>query len=83
MRKSNLKVTHHRGPIHDYLGIGLDYSEKGKLKVSMILYLCGVLEGFSEKIGTTYATPAADHLFSDQRQERGKISKQRKSKGIT
>ncbi len=61
--KNNLKVTHHRGPIHNYLGIGLDYSEKGKLKVSMIPYLCGGLEGFSENIGTTYATPAVDHLF--------------------
>ncbi len=29
----------------------------------MIPYLCDVIEGFSEKIGTTYASPAADHLF--------------------
>ncbi len=37
--KNDLKVTHHRGPIHNYLGIGLDYSGKVKFKVSMIMYL--------------------------------------------
>ncbi len=49
-KKSKLKVTHHRGPIHDYLEIGLDYSDKGKLKLSMIPYLCDVIEGFLENI---------------------------------
>ena len=37
--KNDLKVTLHCGPIHGYLGIGLDYSEKGKFKVPIILYL--------------------------------------------
>ncbi len=45
--KNEVKITHHQGPVHDYLGIGLDYSEKGKFKVSMIPYLCGILDGFS------------------------------------
>ncbi len=34
--KNDLKMTHYCGDIHNYLGIGLDYSEKGKFKVSMI-----------------------------------------------
>ena len=50
LEKNDLKVTHHCGPINDNLGIGIEYSEKGKFKVSMIPYLCGLLEGFSEKI---------------------------------
>ncbi len=50
-KKNDLKVTHHCRAIRDYLGIGLDYSEKGKFKVSVIPYLCGLLGGFSEKIG--------------------------------
>ncbi len=49
--KNDLKVTHHRGAIHNYLGIGLDYSEKGKFEVSMIPYLCRLLDGFPEKRG--------------------------------
>ena len=71
--KAKLEVTHHRGPIHDYLGISLDYYDKGKLTVSMIPYLCNVIEGFSERIGTTYASPAADHLFQIQDEKDKKI----------
>ncbi len=43
---NGLKVTHHCGPVHDYLGLGLDCSEKGKFKVSVIPYLCHILDEF-------------------------------------
>ena len=52
-----------RGKVHDYLGMDLDYSEDGVLKVSMIKYLDKVLEEFTEDIQSTSATPATDHLF--------------------
>ncbi len=49
----------------DYLDIDLNYSEKGKFKVSMIKYLHKILTRFSEywKLGNSVATPAQDHLF--------------------
>ena len=34
----------HRGKIHDYLGMKLDYSEKGSLVVAMIKYLHKVIK---------------------------------------
>ena len=49
--------------MHDYLGMDLDYSQKGKLYVSMIKYLKKVFAAFPEKITTSAATPASDHLF--------------------
>ena len=32
-------ITVSRGPVHDYLGMDLDYSERGNIKISMIKYL--------------------------------------------
>ena len=37
-----------RGKVHDYLGMNLDLSDKGKLQVSMIPYLINVLKEFPE-----------------------------------
>ena len=37
-------LTVHRGKVHDYLGVDFNYSNKGKVKVSMIKYLKGVIE---------------------------------------
>ena len=39
-------LTEHTDNIHDYLGIDLDYSKKGKFKVSMIKNLHKLLTGF-------------------------------------
>ena len=38
------KMTVTRGPVHEYLGMDLDFSEKVNAKISMIKYICGVLE---------------------------------------
>jgi hypothetical protein len=54
----------HRGKKHNYLGMDLDYSERGKLKMSMINYINNVLKEFPEHLGASTATsPAAEHLF--------------------
>ena len=37
------------GDVHDYLGMDLDYSTAGVLKVSMIKYIAKVIQGFPEK----------------------------------
>lgn len=57
------KLTVHRGKIHDYLGMDLDFSKKGAVRVSMIKYLHKILEGFPEAISGTAATPAGENLF--------------------
>lgn len=57
------KVKVHRGKIHDFLGMDLDYREKGKVKISMIRYLKKILTSFPKKITGSAPSPAADHLF--------------------
>jgi hypothetical protein len=53
-----------RGKTRDYLGMDLDYSNDGEVKITMINYLKGVLEDFPEAIVKTAVTPAANHLFT-------------------
>ena len=57
------RITVTRGDVHDYLGMDLDFSTKGTVKVSMIKYRKKIFEAFPEKITSAAATPAADHLF--------------------
>ena len=57
------KLTLHRGKVHEYLGMDLDYSEKGKVKVLMIKYILKMIREFPEVISGSVATPAAEHLF--------------------
>ena len=52
-----------RGKIHDYLGMWLDYSIPGEVRISMGEYLRGVLDYFPEEITETPETPAASNLF--------------------
>ena len=53
----------HRGKVHDYLGVNFDFTERQQVKVSMIKYLCNVLNEFPAKIKGTAATQEVDHLF--------------------
>ena len=52
-----------RGKIHNYLGMVLDYSTPGEVKVNTIKYIKNIVEGFIELISGGAATPAASHLF--------------------
>jgi hypothetical protein len=56
-------VVHCR-PIHDYLGMNLNFSQPCIVKISMIKYMTKVINDFPETITTTCTTPAADHLFT-------------------
>lgn len=57
-------LTVRRGKVHEYLGMTLDYSPKGKVVVSMVDYLQGMLdEAPLEFAGGSAATPAANYLF--------------------
>jgi hypothetical protein len=57
-------LTVQRGPIHDYLGMTIDYSEDGKIKFIMADYVKGILDEAPSDMDGTAASPAANHLFS-------------------
>ena len=39
-------LTVHQGKVHDYLGMDLDYSTPGEVRVLMIKYMSRILEEF-------------------------------------
>ena len=43
----------HRGKVHDYLGMIVDFSEKGKVMVNMIEYIKTIIGNFPEEIIAT------------------------------
>ncbi len=64
----------HRGKVHKYLGMSLDFSHKGQCRVTMYDYLDGILQafdvavkkhgdGFTPVIKQRFKTPAPDNLF--------------------
>ena len=78
-----------RGKVHDYLGVTLDYSVKGKVKMSMHKYIKLTLKEFQEEVKKTthrvdikklkkVTTPAAEHLF-DVDPEAKKLSERMKN----
>ncbi len=59
-------LTKTRGHVHEYLGMTIDFSNPGKVKLSMIEYIRDMLESVpAELIGNNAecATPASEHLF--------------------
>ena len=59
------KVTCTRGKIHTYLGMTLDFTKKGKVKIRMDDYVTRMLNEFPRKFneGETQETPAGGNLF--------------------
>ena len=43
------KLTVHRGKVHDYIGMDMNWSKDGKVTISMIKYLYQVLYEFIEQ----------------------------------
>ena len=56
-----LTVT--RGPVHEYLGMILDYSTPGAVAISMQKYIEELLNEVPEDMKGVSMTPAADNLF--------------------
>jgi hypothetical protein len=63
----------HRGKVHDYLGMDLNFATDGIAQVSMITYTSKILSDFPELITTSCATPAADHLFTVRDESKAKF----------
>jgi len=58
------KLTETSGKIHPFLGMSLDFSEKGKFSVKMIDYVNSIITGCPEEFGEgTAVTPATNNLF--------------------
>jgi hypothetical protein len=69
------KVKAHRGKRHDYLGMTLDYSTPGEVKVDMTDYVKGMINEFPEDLKKTSAvTPSNENLFKVNPKSR-KLSK--------
>lgn len=62
------KLKPSRGKVHDYLGVTLDYSTKGKVKIYMKDYIEKMLQEFPylDQVDQLkkVSTPAAEHLFT-------------------
>ena len=56
-------VTVHRGAVHDYLGMTIDYSKKGQVTFDMTQYLKTVLDETPDDMSGTAITPAGNKLF--------------------
>jgi hypothetical protein len=61
-KEAPLVVT--RGKVHDYLGMTLDFSVKGKVKVIMKDYIQDMLDELPTDMDGASATPAGEHLFT-------------------
>ncbi len=53
-----------RGKVHDNLGMTLDFTEPGKVKITMSDYIENLFDELPEDMSGTAATPAANHLFT-------------------
>lgn len=52
------------GKVHSYLGMVLDYTEIGAIKINVEDYVSHMLESFPGGVTGTMATPVAQYLFS-------------------
>ena len=57
-------LTVNRGKVHEYLGMTIDFSEKGKVKFIMYDYIENLLDEAPADMSGHAATPAALHLFT-------------------
>ena len=64
-----IAVAEHRGKVHDYLGMILDFTMDGHVIINMTEYIKTIIADFPEEIKTTKTTPAADHLFQVRNEE--------------
>ena len=61
------EVTGTRGKKHVHLGMTLDYSVPGQVKVDVTDYVKSMIEDFPQDLDGKATTPANDHLFDTSR----------------
>ena len=57
-------ISVRRSNMHDYLGMRLDYSTKGKVWITMPKQIRGILESATEDMKGISENPSANHLFT-------------------
>jgi hypothetical protein len=57
-------ITITRVKVHDYLGMTLDYSERGKVKIKMMYYVDKMLADLPAEMDGESPSPAANHLLT-------------------
>jgi len=57
-------LTTSRGKVLEYLGLTLDYSTRGKVKISMCEYVKKLVEDAPDDMAGVTKTPAGNHLFT-------------------
>lgn len=71
------EVKAHRGKVHEYLGMTLDYRTPGKVKIDMTSYVKSMIKEFPEDLGDeTVSSPANDNLFKVSEKSK-KLSKEK------
>ena len=60
------KIVAHWGKKHNYLGMDLNFSEKGVFRVSMGPYINKIREDFPEEITSTAPSPHCNSLFKGE-----------------
>ena len=63
------EVKYTRGMYHEYLGMTLDYSEQGKLRIDMREYIKKTCNFYPEKLSETTNHPWGDKLFQVKENE--------------
>ena len=56
------KLRVSRGEFHDYLGMNLDYRERGKVRIEMKKYIADTIDMFPEELSGEVSYLAAEHL---------------------
>ena len=66
-------MTIHRGKVHNYLGMDLDFSSTKTLKIGMIKYIKKIHDDLLEDLKPAAATPALEHLFTVREDNKDKL----------
>ena len=56
-------LTKTRGKVHEYLGMNINFNEKGKVQFTMIDYIKEMMNDLSPDMDGTAPNPAGKHLF--------------------
>ena len=71
-------LTVSQGPVQEYLGMTMDFSEKGRVVIKMSDYVKTMLNDAPSSMDGTAATPAAPHLFKVNTTDPKALDKERK-----
>ena len=61
--ENNVSLIMTQGKVHEYLGINVDSSDYGKVKIMMFKYIGGILEESPGDMYSEDSIPMANHLF--------------------